>query len=178
MKFFRRSEGHDFVVSIATKAMNRMPSPNNLHIGLLETDHQVQKGRSRNNSRFGTQTGPFQNQRAGMRPTGNFGPFTKHRSPRGLVGQFRSVRVGVPVEAVHTVGIRYIRDRNGDGGEDTSVNSVLKQGTKVHVLYLFRLGVVPVYTGRGLDASLECSGIFYALSYTRGGYVGYVLNAP
>lgn len=88
-----------------------------------------------------------------------FGFLPSHHVPFWL-RQFGHVRVGVPVEAVHTVRILHITHREGHGGEDTRITGLLKKVTKVHGVYFLSLGVVPVYTGRGVDASTQNRGNF------------------
>lgn len=92
-----------------------------------------------------------------------------HYVPYGL-RQFGHVRVCVlGTEVNGTVGVTHGEDRYGHRGEDTSVNSLLKKVTKVHDVYLFRLGVVPVYTGSGKDASPNKSPEIFARYRTRAG---------
>lgn len=93
-----------------------------------------------------------------MRESRGFLP-TKHFCPFWL-RQFGHVRVGIPVEAVHTVRILHVTHREGHGGEDTRITGLLKKVTKVHGVYFLSLGVVPVYTGRGVDASTQNRGNF------------------
>ena len=174
MKFLRRRKGDLFFFSLPAKAIFRMCRLDCGKSTFVVARKQIcQKGGIENRG-FAFQPLPFQQKGHTVKANRRNSLFP-HYVPYGL-RQFGHVRVCVPVETVHTVGILHIRHRYGDGGEDTSVTSLLKKVTKVHDVYLFRLGVVPVYTGRGRDATPKGPGNFCSLSYTRGGNVGYVLK--
>jgi hypothetical protein len=66
MKFFRRSEEHDFVVSIATKAIFRMPRADYAHSGLFGLFEHRAKDKGSENARFRAKAFPFHKKGAGM----------------------------------------------------------------------------------------------------------------